>query len=79
VLEAVVRIEPVAALPDIALVQAPLFVQVVAVVQQQTVAWPALATVPAVLTSVVQPHCCTLVQTAGQKELVAALKKINTT
>lgn len=68
-LEVVARIEPAAALPGIALVtalgQAPLLVQVVAVEQQRTVAWPALATVPAVPMSVVQPHCCTLVQMVG--------------
>jgi hypothetical protein len=75
----VARTEPVAALPGIALVQALLLAQVVVVGQQQTVASPALATVPTVLMSVVQPHCCTLVQTVDEKELVAAQKQMNAT
>jgi hypothetical protein len=83
VLEAVSHIEPVAELLDIALVQAlvrtPLLARVVAVSQQRTVVWPALATVPAVLVLAVQPHYCKFVRMAGEKELVAAQKYINAT
>lgn len=67
-LQAVIHNEPVVVLPGTA--------PELQLAQAATAAWPVLAVVPTVLVLVVLPHCCTLVRTVDEQQLVAAKNKL---